>query len=83
MASELDELIERLRNPPLADRINTISLHTEAAETLTSLRGALEWYEEQARGCRKIGYAGDLFRRALDADGGERARKALSSIRGE
>ncbi|MEX2444479.1 MAG: hypothetical protein WD492_12800 [Alkalispirochaeta sp.] len=46
------------------------------AENL-QLRKALRWYEEQARGCRLIGTSGDVYRHALDSDGGERARAAL------
>lgn len=42
------------------------------------LRAALEWYAEQAAGCRKLGSIGDPFRHALDRDGGDRARAALT-----
>ena len=41
------------------------------------LTEALRWYAEQAELCRKLGAAGDSGRRALDADGGKRARAAL------
>lgn len=41
------------------------------------LAEALRWYAEQAELCRKLGAAGDSGRRALDADGGKRARAAL------
>jgi hypothetical protein len=54
----------------------------EAITRLTAevemLRAALKWYAEQAEGCRKLGSIGDPFRHALDADGGKRARAALS-----
>ncbi|MGH8466506.1 MAG: hypothetical protein ACRER5_20405, partial [Pseudomonas sp.] len=39
---------------------------------------ALAWYAEQAEGCRKLGAEGDAARQALDKDGGQRARAALS-----
>jgi hypothetical protein len=39
---------------------------------------ALRWYAEQAELCRKLGRDGDAGRQALDADGGKRARAALS-----
>ncbi len=42
---------------------------------------ALEWYAEQAAGCRKLGHIGDPYRHALDADGGKRAREALATVR--
>ena len=41
---------------------------------------ALRWYAEQVAGCRKIGRAGDLFRQALDQDGGKRAVEALAAL---
>lgn len=41
-------------------------------------REALQWYAEQVEGCRKLGRVGDHYRQALDRDGGERARIALS-----
>jgi hypothetical protein len=43
------------------------------------LRAALEWYAEQVAGCRKITREGNTARHALDADGGKRAREALSA----
>lgn len=46
-------------------------------------RAALEWYAEQAAGCRKLGAAGDRAREALDKDGGQRARAALAATKGE
>ena len=48
------------------------------AETLA---GALDWYEKQANDCRKITSEGDNARYALDRDGGERARQALTSYK--
>ncbi len=47
-------------------------------EVIAGLREALEWYEDSSAGCRKIGHAGDYYRIALDRDGGNRARAALS-----
>ena len=51
-------------------------LHAQADE-IERLRAALEWYAEQARLCRLIHREGDAGRKALDADGGKRAREAL------
>lgn len=42
------------------------------------LRGALEWYGEQARLCRLAHSGGDAGRHALQADGGKRARSVLT-----
>lgn len=42
-------------------------------------RSALTWYAEQVAGCRKLGPDGDAARNALDTDGGQRARAALSA----
>lgn len=42
------------------------------------LREALRWYAEQVADCRKITPAGDQARKLLDADGGVKARTALS-----
>ncbi len=42
------------------------------------LSAALEWYREQAEGCRKLGSIGDPFRQALDKAGGARASAALT-----
>lgn len=43
---------------------------------------ALNWYAEQARLCRLIHSEGDSGRKALDADGGQRARAALAKAEG-
>jgi hypothetical protein len=53
----------------------SIILNSEIAE----LRSVLEWYGEQARLCRLITSEGNIGRRALDADGGQRARTALAA----
>lgn len=47
-----------------------------------SLIDALEWYAVQVRDCRKITPEGDKARHALDADGGHRARHAISRAEG-
>ncbi|CAB3665412.1 hypothetical protein LMG26696_03594 [Achromobacter pulmonis] len=44
---------------------------------------ALSWYAEQVAGCRKFGPDGEAARHALDRDGGERARAALSATQPE
>lgn len=52
----------------------------EAAEAEAArLREALQWYGEQAAGCRKITKEGDVARQNLDRDCGEKARAALGS----
>ena len=43
---------------------------------------ALKWYEEQARLCRLITSEGDSGRQALDSDGGQKARSAISKATG-
>ncbi len=53
---------------------------TSVTPDLAGLQEALKWYGEQARLCRLIHSGGDAGRRALDADGGERARKALAAL---
>ena len=61
-----------------AYRLNAQAARIAALETENArLREALEWYGEQARLCRLITSEGDPGRRALDADGGKRARAAL------
>lgn len=47
-------------------------------DRVEALEAALEWYGEQARLCRLIHNEGDAGRNALSADGGKRARAALS-----
>jgi hypothetical protein len=41
------------------------------------MRGALDWYREQVGSCRTNTSEGDAARRALDADCGKRAARAL------
>lgn len=59
-------------------------LATEAAQpegwVPSRVLQALAWYERHAKGCRKIGSAGDPFRNALDTDGGELARQAIAAL---
>lgn len=42
------------------------------------MEAALAWYGEQARLCRLIHSGGDAGRHAIVADGGQRARDALT-----
>jgi hypothetical protein len=54
----------------------------KAGATVDAMRtivDALEWYGEQARLARLLGSEGDPGRWALDADGGKRARSALTT----
>lgn len=46
-----------------------------------SLAEALEWYEQQAAGCRKLTSEGDECRQALYSDGGKRAQIAIAAHR--
>jgi hypothetical protein len=46
---------------------------------VATLREALGWYGENARLCRLIHSGGDIGRKALDEDGGEKARGALAT----
>jgi len=45
---------------------------------IAELEAELAWYGEQARLCRLIHSEGDAGRRALDQDGGARARAVLT-----
>ncbi|MCM2573887.1 hypothetical protein NAT65_22610, partial [Achromobacter xylosoxidans] len=46
-------------------------------------REALSWYAEKVAGCRKFGPDGEAARHALDRDGGQLARAALSAPQAE
>jgi hypothetical protein len=50
----------------------------QAEQTLRTVREVLEWYGEQARLARIVHNEGDAGRHALSADGGKRARAALT-----
>lgn len=56
-----------------------LSMSVKDARRIAELEEALTWYGEKAEGCRKLGSIGDPARQALDADGGKRARAALSA----
>ena len=47
---------------------------------IARLRAALEWYRDRTAECRLIHSGGDAGRAALSADGGKRAREALSYV---
>jgi hypothetical protein len=51
--------------------------HTDA-QRIAELEAALQWYADKVGDCRKIHREGETARYALDADGGNRARKALA-----
>lgn len=51
-----------------------------ALSRIGHLRDALEYYAKHAAGCRLIHNEGDQHRQALQRDGGERAREALSRM---
>lgn len=65
---EYDKALVRVR-----DALAAVTSFNERMET------ALIWYAEQAAGCRKITDEGETARNALDADGGRRAREALTA----
>lgn len=60
-----------------------IKLYTtpQPSQDVRGLVEALEWYEQQAAGCRKLTSEGDECRQALDSDGGKRAQTALAAHR--
>jgi hypothetical protein len=60
------------------DLWNALFAMREAADELTALTEALEWYGERARLARLIHSGGDPARFELSDDGGKRARRALS-----
>jgi hypothetical protein len=66
---------ERQRNEWSAEQ--QAKLERQAAE-IERLRGVVEWYGEQARLARLAHAEGDKGRNALAADGGKRARAALT-----
>lgn len=57
-------------------------LMAEKDARIARLRGALEWYGEQAMLCRLIHREGDAGRHALNDDCGKRARAALGDDNG-
>lgn len=91
-AGQGNDLIERLdrfgrrdKRSKFLAKMSAAYLHLEAAAALKAqaaemerLREALEWYDHQARNCRKITSEGGVARSALDRDGGNRARTALT-----
>ena len=56
---------------------------TAAEAKVARLVEALEWYAEQTRLCQLAHSSGDAGRNALHADGGKRARAALTEIKGD
>ena len=64
---------------PYADRVIDALEERSAPDThVRLLREELEWYGEQARLARLSHSGGDAGRHALAADGGKRARAAIS-----
>lgn len=77
----MDDIVARLRERKVA----TKEREREAADTISALRAenerlrdSLGWYGRMTVDCRKISSEGNDARRVLDADGGERAARALS-----
>ena len=58
-----------------------VGLHAAVVAERDELRAALEWYGEQARLSRLVRSEGDIGRYSLAADGGKRARAALSKVK--
>ena len=57
--------------------------HSSLIAAAPALAEALDWYALQVENCRKATSEGEEARKALDRDGGQRARAALSLARGE
>lgn len=75
IAALQERLARRLKCPFAAGK----ELRTTTAPAQSEVEAALAWYGEQARLARLIHSEGDAGRHALAADGGKRAREALSS----
>jgi len=65
------------RQPPYCDE-NGMRLLAEKDKRIAELEAEITWYVEQTRLCRLIHSGGDAGRHALQEDGGERARAALT-----
>lgn len=57
--------------------------NARACAAVPDLLLALEWYAEQVAACRKVTSEGETARRALDQDGGTRARAAIARTKGD
>ena len=60
------------------NRAENIRRALDLAECAEGLAEALQFYEANASGCRKLTIDGDQSRHLLDSDGGEIAQKALA-----
>lgn len=83
-AGELRERIAELEtgNRDLRNQVEALTAERDAAlsdKAADALVGALRWYQEHVRDCRKNTREGDNARHELDADGGRRAREALAA----
>ena len=75
MADLVREYKKAVSDPEIASLRRTIDVRDKR---LAELEAELAWYGEQARLCRLIHSEGDAGRNALAADGGKRAREALT-----
>ena len=78
------EAVIRLANKLVRVAIQSHITHARNAQPAPDVKAlveALEWYEQQAAGCRKLTSEGDDCRQALDSDGGKRAQTALAAHR--
>ncbi|MFW5955166.1 MAG: hypothetical protein ACOCSK_00310 [Rhodothermales bacterium] len=72
------------RSNPLAltrlreDAPDLLAACRERDEEIARLREALSWYEIHVFNARRVGSEGEDARRALDQDGGKKARAALA-----
>ncbi len=79
----IDEFKERgsTYTPALAAAIVKALTHQPAHRSVDRKKvAALEWYAKQVADCRKVQSEGEAARVALDADGGKRARDALTPL---
>ncbi|WP_407462191.1 hypothetical protein [Xanthomonas campestris] len=74
----IDVLVQEVRRLH-QEMLDALSMQSDTESEVNVVRDALAWYGEQAEGCRKVGSLGASAQKALDADGGKRAKAALSA----
>ena len=73
-----DKELGRQYEKASADHAQEMAKRIAAELRIAQLEAELAWYGEQVRLCRLIHSEGDAGRHALAADGGKRARAALT-----